>query len=75
MQEVRKRRTESPQEPRYRPSHAQLLAVRRNRERLDPARHEVGPARDRGETQIVGDRRKRAQQLLDIGLIAGAAAT
>jgi hypothetical protein len=39
--------------------------------RLDALRDEVRPARDRCETKVVGDRRQRAEKLLDVRLVSG----
>ena len=42
-------------------------------DRLDAVRDEVGPARDRGEAELVAaQRRQQAEQVLDVGLVARA---
>ena len=46
--------------------------ARRQRDRLDSRRHELGAARDRGEAQAVADGGERAEQILDVRLVAGA---
>jgi hypothetical protein len=41
-------------------------------QRLDSVGHELGTARDRGETQVIRDKWERAEQLLDVRLNARA---
>src|SRR5207245_10498438 len=71
VQKVRDRRADTPQQARDRPGHPQFLAPRWQVQRLDAFGHELGPARNRGEAKIVCDPRKRAQELLDVRLVAG----
>ena len=56
--------------------HSELLRRGRELHRLDPGWDELRVARDRGEAEagFGGERRERAQQVQDIGLVAGAAA-
>ena len=53
--EVRERGPQPAQEPRQRDRHAQLLRARRQLDRLDAGRDEVGPARHRREAQVGRD--------------------
>jgi hypothetical protein len=67
-----KTRPDTPEEPRQRPRHSHLLRAGRQLQRLDPGRHALGMARDRGEVELGRRGRQRPQQVLDVGLVAGA---
>ncbi len=56
------------------PGHPRLLEARRQLDRLDAGRDEVGAARDGGEAQVGREPRQLAQQVRDVGLVAGALA-
>jgi hypothetical protein len=51
--EVRQRRAQTPKRTGHRPRHTQLLRPRRNVDRLDSGRHELGLAGQRGEPELV----------------------
>ncbi len=72
VHEVRERRTKPAQEERHTHGHTQLLDARRQRDRLDTRRHELGAPRDRGKAQAAAGRGQRAEQVLDVRLVARA---
>jgi hypothetical protein len=71
MDEVRELRPDPAQKERDAHGHAELLASGGELERLDAFRDEIGPAGDRSEAQVGRGRRQRAQQVLDVRLVAG----
>ena len=73
MDEVSERRAQTPQQDRHTHSHPELLASRRQLDRLDAVRHELGPSRDCRKAQPATDGRQGAQEVLDVGLVAGTA--
>ena len=73
MLEVRERGPEAAEQARHRPGHPQLLRAGAELDRLDTPGDELGVARDRGEAELVaGERGQPAEQVLDVGLVAGA---
>jgi hypothetical protein len=75
MDEMRERRTQAAQQERHADCHAELLDSRRQLDRLDTRRHELRAAGDRSEAEALADRGQRAQQILDVRLVARPAAT
>ena len=71
MQEVRECRLDAAQQPRERERHPELLAPRREDERLDPVRDELGATRHGRDPQLAALPPERAEQALDVGLVAG----
>ena len=69
---MRERRPHAAQQARNADRHPQLLRTRAQHDRLDAVRHERRVAGDRGDAQVIRNVRQRAQQLLDIRLVAGA---
>jgi hypothetical protein len=74
VHEVREPRTKPRERARHRPRHAQLLRARRQHDRLDPLGDERCVARQRRDPKVAGERRHRAEQVLDVRLVARAAA-
>ncbi len=74
MLEVHELGPEAVQQAGQRPCHAQLLGLRRQLDRLDTARDEVGPPGHRRELEVGRDERQLAQQVEDVRLLAGAVA-
>jgi len=67
---VTDRGPESPEQARQPPGHAQLLHAPRQQDRLDAVGHQIRPAGDGGDPEILGSCRKRPQELLDVRLVA-----
>jgi len=63
---------DSTEQARQAPRHPQLLHAPRQQDRLHAVGHQVRPARYGCDPEILGSRRKRPQELLDVRLVAGA---
>jgi hypothetical protein len=75
MDEVRDVGLKPPQQTRKRNRHAELLRANRKLHGLDPVGDELRVSRHGGDTEILRNRRELAQQLRDVGLVAGSAAS
>ena len=72
MLEMRERRAQPAQQTRHRPAHPELLGGCAEDDRLDPGGHELWMPRDRREPELIAaERRQPAEQVLDVGLVAG----
>ena len=73
MDEVGERGPEAAEQARHADRHARDLVPGRKVHRLDSFGHEVGAARDRGETQVRWrGSGELAQERANVGLVAGA---
>ena len=72
---MRERRPQPAEHQRHAHRHAQLLQARRQPDRLDAVRDEFRVARDGREAKSVSGAGQRAQQLLDVRLVARSVAS
>ena len=72
MLKVRERGAKAAKRPRHAEQHPQLLEARRDLDRLHSFGHEIGPPGQRCERELVArQRRQPAQEVLNVGLVAG----